>query len=206
MNKNFKDITGQKFERLTVIKIAGKDKGRNYKWLCQCDCGNILKVVGNSLRMGRTKSCGCLQKKWAKKHGGFNKTHGMKDTIEYTTWLNMKSRCLNKNNKRYKDYGGRGITICKEWENSFETFYKDMGKRLNEMSIDRVDNNKGYSKENCRWATNKEQARNTRRNKMVAYKGENFCLKDWAKKLDIKYTTLWYRLKRGWSVKRAFTN
>lgn len=197
------DLVGQKFGRLTVVKTTGKDKQGNYVWLCQCDCGNITKVRGYILKIGNTKSCGCLRKDIMTKKF---RTHGMAKTTEYKSWANMKNRCLNKNLDCYKYYGGRGIKVCDEWKNSFETFYKDMGDKPKGTNIDRIDNNGNYCKENCRWATRKEQMRNTRRNKMITYRKETMSLAEWAERLSINYPMLWQRLKRGWSIEKTFNN
>lgn len=199
-NKNFKDITGQKFGRLTVIKISHKNKQRKYKWLCKCECGNFLKVWGGNLKNGHTKSCGCLQQE---NRGQANITHGMRKTLEYNVWATMKDRCFNKNAPNYKIYGKRGITICKRWE-KFENFFTDMGKRPKGMSIDRINNNGNYEPENCQWATQKEQCRNTRKNRMLTFQGKTLCMAEWAERLGINYKCLWKRLNTGWSVERAF--
>lgn len=134
-----------------------------------------------------------------------NLIHGMSYTVYYRTWSNIKSRCLNKNTKFYKDYGGRGIKICDRWLNSFENFYEDMGERpSNKHSLDRIDNDGDYCKENCRWATWIQQSRNSRNTRMITYKGETYCLTKWAEMLDIKYSALIYRLNKGWNVEDVF--
>ena len=131
-------------------------------------------------------------------------THGMsKNGNEYTVWAQMKDRCSNQNHKFYNRYGGRGIKVCNEWL-KFENFYKDMGERPNGKTLDRINNNKGYYKENCKWSTMKEQCRNTRRNKFITYKNQTLCLAEWAEKLGLKRETFWMRLyKYGWSVERV---
>ena len=168
---------GEKKNRLTLVEKFDKYRKilRNPNWKqvvrmgnFLCDCGNhinaeIYSVAG---KRGNTKSCGCLQKEYANsphKHGR-SKRHN-KNYHTYSSWQHMKDRCLNPNNKYYKNYGGRGITICDRWINSFENFLEDMGDREKYLSLDRVDNSKGYSKENCKLSTRKEQANNTRRNK-----------------------------------------
>lgn len=159
------DITGQRFGRLVVLAYADKDKNRNARFLCLCDCGKMKIINGASLRKGLTQSCGCLQKEKAKTifttHG---QTIGYRRSRLHSIWHGMKNRCLNPNTNRFKIYGGRGIRICKEWLNSFEEFYKwaiNNGYDKN-LTIDRINNNKGYEPSNCRWVTYSEQRRNQR--------------------------------------------
>lgn len=145
---------GEEFERWTVLEFAEVRKGRAY-YKCTCKCGNIKTVSGSDLRSGHTKSCGCLHMEQCTKHN-------MCGTFTYSTWKSMIQRCTNPNYPAYIYYGGRGITICKEWKDSFEAFFRDMGERPLELTLDRKNSNLGYFKENCRWATKAEQARNCR--------------------------------------------
>lgn len=132
--------------------------------------------------------------------------HGMRNTTEYGLWYEMKRRCFDEKRERYKDYGGRGITVCKRWL-KFSNFIKDMGLRPSkEHSLERINNNKNYNAENCKWATAKEQSSNTRRNVFLEYNNEKLTLKQWAEKLGINYQTLYKRYRSGWDTKRILTN
>ena len=153
------DITGNNYGYLTVICRSDNIKRRTM-WECQCMCGNTTIVEGNKLKTGHTKSCGCFR-------DNFSITHGMTNTPTYSSWENMIQRTTNPRSSYYKDYGGRGVTVCKRWL-KFENFYKDMGERPKNKTLDRIDNNKGYSKKNCKWSTKSEQQWNrgiTSRNK-----------------------------------------
>lgn len=149
------DMVGLVFERLTVLEeIKERNKHGHIMYMCICTCGNYVKVLGASLRSSSSKSCGCLQREVALKHGKFG-------SKVYMAWQQMKDRCFNPKNKRYRDYGGRGITVCSEWL-KFENFYSDMGDKPEGLSLDRINNNGNYNKENCKWSTPKEQANNRR--------------------------------------------
>lgn len=183
-----KDLTGQKFNRLTAISFAGKDSSNNARWLFKCDCGNTVECRGSEVSRGTTKSCGCLVSEKTKES---NTTHNMSRTRTYKTWISMRSRCNNPTDKFYEYYGARGITVCKEWDESFEVFYSDMGDQPDGLSIDRIDNNKGYSKENCRWATSETQQRNKRNSKYWYIDGVRYdSHTQAAKELGVGYRTV----------------
>jgi len=144
------DITNKKFNRLTAIRIVGKDKWRQMLWLCKCDCGNEVIVDGYGLRNNRTKSCGCLQREAAKKS---QTTHGLRYTPLNAVWNSMKQRCGNPKNKNFNEYGARGIKVCEEWLQDFKLFYDwaiNNGYKKS-LTLERRNNNKGYYPENCRW-------------------------------------------------------
>lgn len=187
------NLTGKKIGKLTVIKKQGKDKWGQIIWVCQCSCGNITQVLTKNLTSGNTKSCGCYRREKIKKLNKINKRKGKEIGTNhplYKTWCGMKQRCYNKNHYSYKNYGGRGIRVSKSWYHSFEQFVKDMGdKPTNKHTIERIDNDKGYCKSNCKWATRKEQASNRRINVFRTYRGERLSLAEWAIRLNVKYIT-----------------
>lgn len=172
------DIIGKKYGRLTVVKFSHTNKNHKRCYICKCDCGKEVVVLSNSIRTGNTMSCGCLkEEEWFKKIT----KHGLYETKLYKIWGSIIQRVKNKKSKDYNDYGGRGITICPEWEKSFQSFYDwAMSHGYKEgLSIDRIDNEGNYYPENCRWATAYQQSRNKRNNVYIEYKGERYCLKDW---------------------------
>lgn len=197
-----KDITGQKFGRLTALYRLHNTKGRT-KWFCICECGNIKEVQISHLIKNNIKSCGCLRKELASKRAT---THGKHDTRLYQTWCDIKKRCYNPNNKRYKDWGGRGIAVCSEWKDDFQAFYDwAINNGYDDsLTIDRIDNNKGYEPNNCRWATTKQQTRNRRNTKYITYKGESKPLAEWCEILNLNYDKVKHRINNyGWSIEKA---
>ena len=186
---NFKDISGNKYERLTVIEFAGVGKENRAMWRCKCDCGNEVVVSGKSLRSGNTRSCGCLVNEHARENNDrYVKKHGKTDTRLFKVWVSMKNRCKNPNATNYADYGGRGITIWDEWDNNFEEFFDwalsqgyDPAAKRGQCTIDRIDNSMGYSPDNCRFANAAEQANNRRSTRHVTYNGIRKNLSEWAR-------------------------
>lgn len=180
---------GEKFGKLTVLSRAENDKFDRTRWNVKCDCGQTAVVALFRLRSGHTKSCGCLR--------GKHSIHGMKHTKTYNTWCAMKSRCNNKNNEEYKNYGERGIKVCDRWNTSFEAFIDDMGIRPEGTTIDRIDSNGGYSPENCRWSVESVQARNRRSTINVKRDGKVQCVKDWCDELGLNVDTVYKRIQKG---------
>lgn len=201
---SFIDLAGQKFGYLTVVEKTNKRSSTgSVMWLCLCVCGKHHEVRSTSLKDGTTKSCGCYFLDVAKHKGLAKKTHGMTGSRVYASWTNMKDRCLNKNNKKYKDYGGRGITICDRWKNSFENFFEDMGDRPKGYSIERMDVNGNYEPSNCKWANAKEQQNNRRNNLIIEYNFQRYTLQQLCDLLGKNSDKVGQRLKRGDSIEWA---
>lgn len=196
-----KDLTGQKFGRLTVLyKLHNYHKQGTY-WLCLCDCGNFSESWSPQLQSGKIKSCGCLRKI------NHFKTHNKTGSRLYNIYNKMKSRCYNKTDPTYKYYGARGITICQEWLDDFMNFYNwAMNNDYHEnLTIDRIDVDGDYKPENCKWSTNLEQQRNKRNTRYVTYKGETKPLTEWCEILDLKYSKVFQRItKYDMPIEKAF--
>ncbi len=201
---------GKKFGRLTILAegpLHREPSGHSRRMVvCKCDCGGEKTCQYVSLQKGITKSCGCYH---SERVIATHRIHGHsfidgKHSPTYRVWHGMEQRCRNPNSKHYDCYGGRGITLCDEWK-EFKNFLRDMGEKPEGLSIERIDNSKGYCKENCCWATRTQQARNTRRNKFLTFNGQTKCLSEWASEIGIHRNGLGWRLKQGWSVERTLT-
>jgi hypothetical protein len=199
------DLTEQKFGRLKVLHRINNYKSRHAQWHCKCDCGKEVDVTSDKLKSGHTRSCGCLKQDFLD-NGGPNKTHGDTKTHLYRIWAGILRRCENPNCEKFKkDYQDRGIMVCPEWHD-FETFrdWAIANGYSENLTIDRRDNDKGYSPENCRWATKKVQGNNKRNNINITYEGQTHTLAQWVKILGtIKYGTLYNRIIKGWSIEDA---
>lgn len=205
--KAARNVIGEKFGKLTAIsREARKASGGQTiaVIVCKCECGNTLRVDRGNLIKGHSKSCGCGKGSYLRA----SKTrHGLCGTKIYRTYRNMLSRCYNSRVGAYGRYGGRGITVCERWRRSFDNFVEDMGLPPSPRhSIDRIDNELGYSPDNCRWALHVEQLRNFSRNRLVEYKGESRPVNEWAELHNIPRIALWLRLFRyKWPIEKALT-
>lgn len=189
-------IIGKRYGRYTVLEAFARVRTNRY-FLCRCDCGTEKHVSQGNLSSGRSTSCGCFRaEKASQMHCTHGETVGRKVSPEYKAWIDLKARCENPRNKNYRTYGARGIGVCAAWRNSFETFLRDMGRRPTEdHSIDRRDNDKGYEKNNCRWATFVEQQQNTTRSRFVLIDGEKTTLTKAAERLGVHCSTAAKRLQ-----------
>ena len=196
-SKQRMDEVGNVYNKLTVLEFAGNTKGRDSRWLCRCECGNTTTVARGDLRDDSIKSCGC--------HRAI--AGGMSNSTEYTSWKEMKRRCYNANYDDYHLYGGKGITVCQRWLDAFVNFFEDMGlKPFPEATIDRLNGDGNYEKDNCRWATKMEQSQNTSKTRMLTFNGETHCLREWARRLGITHRTLSARLAKGWPHEKVFSS
>lgn len=201
----YKDLSNQKFGKLTAIKIVGTDKSKRKVWLCQCDCGNQTTVVGTYLSSGNTTSCGCIRRELNKtraiKHGNYNNRL-------YKIWYEMKRRCYNKNRKAYKYYGAKGISICDEWLNDYMNFRNwalDNGYN-DTLTIERIDYTKNYCPENCTWITQQEQTQNSSHNHYLTLNDKTMTITQWSIYLGMAPKTIRSRLKKGWKLENVLSN
>jgi len=204
--KRFIDHEGQRFGRLLVLGYVGVGSYSSSLWLCLCDCGKETFVTASCLQRSRgTKSCGCLQREWSSRKAKARKTHGMTGSREYISYQAMLTRCENEKASDYKNYGGRGISVCKRWRDSFENFYSDMGTRPEGTSLDRIDNDGNYEPGNCRWSTRLQQGNNQRTNRFLDHDGRKMTVSQWSRETGIVAATIKTRLRKGWSIYDALT-
>ena len=198
MRKLANDLTGKKFGKLEVIGVHDTGNRKTY-YVCQCDCGNVKVVRADSLISGATKSCGCIKKQQDKTNLTANNRHKMSGTRIYETWQDMKRRCYNKQNVRYNRYGGRGIKVCEEWLNNFQSFY-DWAIRngySDDLTIDRIDNDGNYEPSNCRWSTVKEQCNNRSSNINITIGNATKSLMSWCEIFNVDYKKVHARYQRN---------
>jgi hypothetical protein len=201
------DLTGKKFNRLTVTGFSHKDKHGKRYWYCKCDCGGKSVVEGYKLDTGKTKSCGCYNKenlhKSKLKHG--DNIRGLRKRL-YVIWMNMLQRCNNEKSTSYQRYGKRGIRVCYEWHDysAFRDWALSHGYN-EKLTIDRIDNKGDYTPSNCRWVTPLEQSRNIKTNLIFEYEGKSMCLSEWCELLGLKYSRILYRVTHGYSFREAIT-
>jgi hypothetical protein len=187
----YKTYNGRNYSCTLLEQVA--DINGKEAFMSKCSCGKVKVRTLDAIK--RSVSCGCAAGHNKIRHGQGSVKNGV--SVEYSTWLNMKSRCYNKNNKDYYNYGGRGISVSDEWVNSFETFINDMGVKPSRIhSLDRIDTNKSYSKENCKWSTPKEQSRNRNSNKKILFNGEKVFASDIAEKLNLSRWVVMNKCKK----------
>lgn len=204
----FIDLTGQRFGRLVVLE-RDYSNSKQVSWFCQCDCGNKVSVRSGNLRSGNTQSCGCLFLDKVTTHGGASSRHKSK---LYHIWSDMKSRCYCETEPNYRKYGARGITVCKEWQDSYTSFLEwanangyDETLPRGICTLDRIDVNGNYCPENCRWITHKQQQNNKTNNCLIEYNGETHTITEWSELLNINVHTIRGRLfSLGWDTDKAF--
>lgn len=193
-----RDLTGQRFGRLVVIGVDDRKTRKTY-FYCQCDCGNVKSIRSDGLLSGAVKSCGCLKREQDRTNLTANHKHKMSHTRPYEIWQGMKGRCYNPHDARYDRYGGRGITVCDEWLNDFSAFYKWALENgyADDLTIDRIDNDKGYSPNNCRWATAETQCRNRATNIKITIGNATKTLTEWCKIFEVDFMTVYARYRRN---------
>lgn len=196
------DLSARTFGRLYVHHFAYSKRQKSY-WCCTCTCGAVCVKQGTLLSAGTTRSCGCLERENRQARVTANTTHQQARTGLYHRWTGMIGRCTNPRNHAYADYGGRGITVCPQWRESFATFARDMGEPPPGTSLERRDNHGPYSPENCYWATRDQQATNKRNNRWLTYNGITQTLGQWSRMTGIGHSTILHRLKHGWTVEQA---
>lgn len=188
----YEDLANRRFGKLVVLNLC-PDNIRQLRWVCMCDCGKTTIAYGSNLKSRKTRSCGCART-----------THNRSYTDLYHSWHTMRRRCRSNKAASYKYYGGKGIQVCKRWD-SFENFLEDMGERPPGKTLDRISNDGDYCKENCRWATAKEQRLNSGYLRNITIDGLTLCITDWCRKFNITYISVTKRLKKGWPIEKALS-
>lgn len=197
--RKMRNLTGEKFGRLLCMAtLDERTRNGHVQWKCKCDCGKETTVTVGNLSTGNTKSCGCIE--------NGKKTHGQSSTNLYKVWSSMKHRCSNPNDKSYAIYGGKGISVCDDWLSfqRFNNWAQESGYEAG-LTLERANNNKNYCPENCTWIPKGKQSENTSRCKVITYGGRTMILMHWSKHLNVPYSLLQSRLKRGWSVEKTLT-
>lgn len=204
MPRSIKDLTGLQFDRWRVVELRGQNERGAALFLCRCKCGNESVVRGGQLTTGKSRSCGCITRE---ENSSRMKTHGKTRTPEFKAWQAMMQRCFNPKCKSFNDYGGRGIGVCAEWKPDPERFMSDMGPRPSRShSIHRIDNEKGYSALNCKWATKQEQANARRSNVLISHAGKSLTIREWSDFVGIPMVVLHARIRgHHWTAERALT-
>lgn len=202
-SKKTRDLAGQKFNRWTVISFS-HIKNRKAYWFCRCDCGEERIIMGSSITTGGSQSCGCARVDFVTDK---NTTHGLSKHILYSVWQDLHARCKGYNPDDIPCYVNKGIIVCDRWNGpeGFVNFLEDMGERPEGTQIDRIDNSKGYSPDNCRWVTCKENQRNRGTNRNITFNGKTQCMSAWADDTGLSKGVIKSRLDKGWSEERALT-
>lgn len=197
---------GRVVKKLTLISRAPTTP-KGIFWLCRCECGTEKWI--DSRNLWKQQSCGCVREAFyaSRRQLAHGACVGGHISPEYLAWARMKYRCCNPDNKSFVNYGGRGITVCEEWRRSFQSFYSYVGERPTAMhSLGRIDNNGNYEPGNVRWELPREQARNKRSNRLITFAGETLSIIEWAERANLTYSTLYLRIKRGWTPEEALAN
>ena len=205
------DISNKKFGKLLAVKRCTNMSGKT-AWECKCDCGNITFVTTSNLTCNRIRSCGCLKIKQLLER---STTHNQRHTVLYSVWRGLRQRCNNPKHASYHNYGGRGITVCEEWDKSFQAFYdwsyangystENQKDEKLKLTIDRIDNNGNYEPSNCRWVDRKTQTRNMRTTRFITFNGQNKSVSEWCEIYGIKLQTFNTRIRNGWTIEEALT-
>lgn len=204
-------LEGKRFGRLVASRFSQNKNGHMF-WECICDCGEVVYVSGAALERGNTKSCGCLRKEKARDRAiivnqTVLKKHGEYKERLYKIWRGMKERCNNPRKDCYANYGGRGIAVCEEWGDDYLSFKKwaEENGYADGLTLERIDNSGNYEPKNCRWATRKEQANNTRRNHIIEHNGESGTIAEWAERVGVKANTIHGRIQKGYDAENALS-